>query len=110
MLLQAESASAVIENSFNTNPDTVFGVLVSILILAIVSLVIGIWKLDKRHEINVNAIHKDHKEEMKSIFEAHERSDAQKYQDMKNISEKMIEASTSMLSKLDELIRSRSNV
>ena len=116
MLLQVEIASEVVKNSFNTNPDTVFGVLVSVLIAGIVVLVYGMFKKDKNHTEAIERMqatcksemieqHKEHKQEMKEIFESHAKSNTAKYEDMKVISEKMIEASTSMLSKLDELIR-----
>jgi len=118
MLLQAEVATEIVKSTFQTNPDNVFGVLVMILVLAVGTLVYGMWRKDKNHTAYIEKSqaackkelveqHKEHKEEMKAIFTAHAVSNAAKYEDMKLISEKMIEASTSMLSKLDELIRTR---
>ena len=107
MFLQVEVATEVVKNSFKTNPDTVFGVLVSILIAGVVFLSIGMWRLVKNHREDLKTTHLEHKKEMREIFEKHEKADAKKYDDMTRISGKMLEASTNMLNKLDELIRSK---
>jgi len=101
MILQAQIAAEVVKNSFNTNPDTVFGVLVSILLAVIVGLVVGIVKVVKAGSKE----RKEHKLEMKSIFERHEMADNNKYRDMKDLSEKTLTAMTMVMSKMDELIR-----
>lgn len=103
--LQVETASKVIENSFNTSPDTVFGVLVSILSAICLGLFLYVRSMVKTHREDLNQTHVDHKAEMKEIFEKHEAADTQKYNDMKEVSKQMIEASSVMLSKIDELIR-----
>ena len=93
MILQTEVATEVVRNAFQTNPDTVFGVLVSILVLAVIALCFGIWQLIKAH-----------KKEMAEIVKRHELADNEKYKDMKELSEKTVTAMTLVMSKLDVLI------
>ena len=67
--LQADMAEEAIKNSFNTNPDNVFGVLVGILLLGLVGYTYGLWKLIKHHKDEMAELRDAHKEEMKDIYE-----------------------------------------
>lgn len=92
--LQAQIAEDVVRNTFNTSPDTIFGVLISILVLVILGLSYAMWKLIK-----------DHKEEMKGILEKYNASEEAKYKDMRELSLKTIETMTTVVNKIEELIR-----
>lgn len=94
MTLQAQIAEDVVRNTFNTSPDTVFGILISILVLVILGLSYAMWKLIK-----------DHKEEMKGILEKYNASEEAKYKDMRELSLKTIETMTTVVNKIEELIR-----
>jgi hypothetical protein len=107
MLLQAEIAGEIVQNTFDANPDTIFGILISVLILGLGILAYAMWKLVDSHKTEMAKMHKDHKDELSEIYQRHAKSDMDKYIALTEISNKTLENLGSMTAKIDELIRSK---
>lgn len=99
-----DNTSQVIENAFNTSPDTVYGVLVMVLVVACGALAYSGYKLIKSHKQEIVEIVTEHKREMKEIYEKYERKEEEKYNDMKALTEKVMVGMESMTNMIKAVI------
>ena len=112
MILQIDGAAEVVTKSFNTNPDTVYGVLVGVLVLVTGVVLWAAWKMVNRHKDErkenkdeIVSLVKDHKNEMKELMVNHEKADTKKYEDMKGLTEKVMVGMEKMTGMIEVLTK-----
>jgi len=79
-------AADAAKTAFETSPDSVYGVLVGVLFLISLALSFAVYKVVRAGAQE----RKEHKNEMKEIYEKHEASDNKKYEDMQALTEKVM--------------------
>ncbi len=101
MLLSSTITTDAVEKSFGTSPDTVYGVLVGVLVCAVIGLSYAIYRVVKAS----NEERTEHKKEMQAIYEKHDASSAKKYEDMQILTEKVMTGMEKMTGMIEVLTR-----